>query len=128
MPYTLSVATGGTVTSDDIRKILHGFPADWPKATALIQALDGEPSFFRPHWEATTGQEPDQGPQLLETPTHRLNRMLSAFGDSHHDTTTLPATGAFATRRKELRRRIAMAARTGQSAPAAPPTLRTVAP
>ncbi|MEV1025837.1 helix-turn-helix transcriptional regulator [Streptomyces sp. NPDC050264] len=127
-PYILSAATGGAVTPEDIRKVLHGFPAEWPMVAALIQALDGEPTFFRPHWEAATDQEPDQGPQLLETPTHRLNRMLTAFGDIHHDTTAMPPTAAFTTRRKELRRRIALAARTGQSASTALPTPRTAAP
>jgi transcriptional regulator with XRE-family HTH domain len=81
-PYSLAVATAHAVSPDDIRKILHGeMRGTWEQVAALIRAMDGEPSFFHPHWEETHQSAAAQPPPT-ETPTHRLNRLLTTFGDT----------------------------------------------
>ncbi|KDN74867.1 hypothetical protein DF19_27685 [Streptomyces olindensis] len=107
-PHSLAVATGQLVSAHDVRRILHGErPGSWEEVSALIRALDGEPSFFRPHWqEAHESSEPPL-PAIAETPTNRLNRLLSTFGDSLHDARTLTPSPGLSVRRRALRRRMA---------------------
>ncbi|WP_158778732.1 hypothetical protein [Streptomyces cellulosae] len=105
------MATGHLVSADDIRKILHGeMRGTWEQVAALIRALDGEPDFFRPHFDDAQQTTPAQPVQLTDTPTHRLNRILSAFGDTLHDARTVAPSASLAVRRRELRRRLAHAA------------------
>ncbi|GAA3185273.1 hypothetical protein GCM10010451_38110 [Streptomyces virens] len=45
-------------------------------------------------------------PAIAETPTNRLNRLLSTFGDSLHDARTLAPSPGLSVRRRALRRRM----------------------
>jgi transcriptional regulator with XRE-family HTH domain len=106
--HSVAVATGHLVRADDVRRILHGAKAGtWEEVSALIRALDGEPSFFRPHWQEAHESSSPPLPAIAETPTHRLNRLLSAFGDSLHDARTLAPSPGLSARRRALRRRLA---------------------
>ncbi|MEU5666555.1 helix-turn-helix domain-containing protein [Streptomyces longwoodensis] len=106
--HSVAVATGHLLSADEVRRILHGErPGSWEEVSALIRALDGEPSFFRPHWQEAHASSSPPLPAIAETPTNRLNRLLSAFGDSLHDTRTLPPSPGLSSRRRALRRRIA---------------------
>ncbi|WP_186001614.1 helix-turn-helix domain-containing protein, partial [Streptomyces sp. IB201691-2A2] len=114
-PHSLAVATG--MSAHEIRKILQGQAlGNWTEIRSLILALDGEPSFFRPHWEeAQQAQQeaPPPAPSPADTPTQRLNRLLTTFSDAFHDPRTLPpSAGLSSPRGRELRRRLALAART----------------
>ncbi|MCX5327857.1 helix-turn-helix domain-containing protein [Streptomyces sp. NBC_00140] len=112
-PYSLEVATGHLVTADDIRKILHGeMHGTWDQVEALIRAMDGEPSFFQPHWEESQQATPTPPSRPAETTTHRLDRLLSTFGGAFNDTRTLETSPSIAVRRRALRRRLQHAART----------------
>ncbi|MCI3276993.1 hypothetical protein [Streptomyces cylindrosporus] len=111
-PHSLAVATGHLISADDVRRILHAEQsAPWEHVAALIQALDGEPSFFRPHWEEARQTAPAPAPAPVETTTHRLNSLLSTFGDSFHQARTLVPSPGLTARRRELRRRWAQAGR-----------------
>lgn len=110
-PHSLAVATGHLVSADGVRKILHSEEcAPWEQVAALIRALDGEPSFFRPHWEEARQAPPAPEPQPMETTTHRLDRLLTTFGDTFHDARTLVPSPGRTARRRELRRWVVPAA------------------
>ncbi|AZP22795.1 XRE family transcriptional regulator [Streptomyces aquilus] len=111
-PYSLAAATGHLVTADDIRKILHGeMHGTWDQVEALIRALDGEPSFFRPHWKEAQQATPTPPSRPAETTAHRLDKLLSTFGGTFHDTRTLETSRTIAARRRALRQRLTHAAR-----------------
>ena len=111
-PHSLAVATGHLLSADDVRRVLHSEGwAPWEQVVALIRALDGEPSFFRPHWEEARQAAPVSEASSPETTTHRLNRLLTTFGDSFHEARTLVPSPGLAARRRELRRRLAQSAR-----------------
>lgn len=55
----------------------------------------------------TSESSPPPLPSLAETPTNRLNQLLSTFGDSLHDARTLTPSPGLAVRRRALRRRMA---------------------
>ncbi|MEU3664009.1 helix-turn-helix transcriptional regulator [Streptomyces sp. NPDC032940] len=106
--HSVSVATGHLISADDVRRILHGETVgSWEEVSALIRALDGEPSFFQAHWQEAHESSPPPLPAIAETPTNRLNRLLSAFGDSLHDARTLAPSPTLSVRRRALRRRMA---------------------
>ncbi|WP_318218775.1 helix-turn-helix transcriptional regulator [Streptomyces sp. SCL15-6] len=106
--HSVAVATGDLISADDVRRFLHGERAgSWEEVSTLIRALDGEPSFFRPHWQEAHESSSPPLPTIAETPTNRLNRLLSAFGDSLHDARTLAPSPALSVRRRALRRRLA---------------------
>lgn len=111
-PYSLEVVTGHLVTAGDIRKILHGeMSGTWEQVEALIRALDGEPSFFQPHWAEAQQAQPSPPSRPAETTTHRIDRFLTTFSGAFHDTRTLEASPSIAGRRRALRRRPTQAAR-----------------
>lgn len=111
-PHSLAVATGHLVSADGVRRILHSEGcATWEQVAALIRALDGEPSFFRPHWEEGRQAAPAPAPQPLETATHRLDQLLTTFGDTFHEARTLVPSPGRSDRRRELRRWLVQAAR-----------------
>ncbi len=107
-PHSVAVATGHLISADDVRRMLHSEKTgSWEEVSALIRALDGEPSFFRSHWQEALESSPPPLPAIAETPTNRLNRLLSTFGDSLHDTRTLTPSPRLPVRRRALRRRMA---------------------
>jgi hypothetical protein len=107
------VAMKHLLSADDIRKIFHGeTPGTWEQVAALIRALEGEPEFFRPHWEWEEARQKAPAPpsESRETPTYRLGQLLSTFGDAvQQDTRALPASSSLASRRRALRRRLSRA-------------------
>ncbi|MFD5589717.1 helix-turn-helix domain-containing protein [Streptomyces sp. NPDC127063] len=117
-PHHLAAAAGHVVTPDDICRIFHGeTTGTWEQVAALIHALDGEPSFFKPVWEEAHRAAPPSAapsPRLSETPTHRLNRILATFSDAL-DTRALPPSPTITSRQRTLRRRLALAARSQAS-------------
>lgn len=107
-PHSVAVATGHLISADDVRRMLHSEKTgSWEEVSALIRALDGEPSFFRSHWQEAHQSSPPPLPAIAETPTNRLNRLLSTFGDSLHDARTLTPSPGLSVRRRALRRRMA---------------------
>ncbi|MGC5236280.1 helix-turn-helix domain-containing protein [Streptomyces albogriseolus] len=107
-PHSVAVATGHLISADDVRRMLHSEKTgSWEEVSALIRALDGEPSFFRSHWQEAHQSSPPPLPAIAETPTNRLNRLLSTFGDSLHDARTLAPSPGLSVRRRALRRRMA---------------------
>ncbi|MEU6460244.1 helix-turn-helix transcriptional regulator [Streptomyces sp. NPDC047065] len=107
-PHSVAVATGHRISADDVRRILHGERAgSWEEVSTLIRALDGEPSFFRPHYQEAHESSSPPLPTIAETPTNRLNRLLSTFGDHLQDARTLAPSPALSARRRALLRRMA---------------------
>ncbi|WP_199836126.1 hypothetical protein [Streptomyces sp. TP-A0356] len=93
--------------------MLHGEQADTrEQAATLIRALDGEPGFFRPHREESRPHQtvPSPPPRLPDIPAHRLNRLLTTFGEAFQDTRTLAPSPELVSRRRALRRQPAQAA------------------
>jgi hypothetical protein len=64
--------------------------------------MDGEPSYFKPRWEEARRTEPTVTPQLAETPTQHLDRILTTFGDTFHDARTLTPSPRLTGRRRTL--------------------------
>ncbi|MET9515819.1 helix-turn-helix transcriptional regulator [Streptomyces sp. NPDC002994] len=101
-PRMLAAATGGDLTEQQIREVFRGSRVpDWPQTQNLVLALDGEPTFFRPLWEEATHMASSPGPRPADTPGHRINRLLMAFGDVLNPADQLSVRGS--TRRARAR-------------------------
>ncbi|MEU5958751.1 helix-turn-helix domain-containing protein [Streptomyces sp. NPDC047525] len=82
-PQDLATASGGLLDSHTINALLEGsHNAEWPDVQLLVQALDGEPAYFRPLWErhqqTTTPAAPPHTDQ-------KVNNLLVSFGSAFND-------------------------------------------
>ncbi|GGV50735.1 hypothetical protein GCM10010245_79990 [Streptomyces spectabilis] len=109
--HRLATQSGGRLTEREISDILRGdHTAPWPQIHHLVLALDGQPAFFHPLWEQAH-RDAHTGPRPADTPAHRVNRLLTAFGDTLTtiDDSLTPGTRARRRARAEsVRARIAL--------------------
>ncbi|KOV98187.1 hypothetical protein ADL02_06775 [Streptomyces sp. NRRL WC-3723] len=106
----LAARCGHRIAEDEICSILHGEQAGtWEQVSLIIWALDGQPDFFRQHWEEAQESGPAPSP-AAETTDDRLKEMLTTFGGAFHNHRTLPSSPELGSRHRALRRRIAQAA------------------
>ncbi|MEW2530666.1 helix-turn-helix transcriptional regulator [Streptomyces sp. NPDC047071] len=97
--HLLAAQSGGHLTEREVSDILRGdHTATWPQVRHLVLALDGVPDFFKPLWEQAH-RDAHTGPRPADTPAHRVNRLLTAFGD------TLTTSDSALTPNARLRRR-----------------------
>lgn len=90
-PSALAAATKGRLSTRAVRRILDGHtPREWEHLAILIRILDGEPGFFRPHWQKASRPaappdapsrepEPNRRQRVLRSRT-RIARPVSAAG------------------------------------------------
>lgn len=106
-PWAIAVTSAHELEQDHITALLNGTTCGtWPDVERLVQLLDGEPTFFRPLWEAEPSTrstpEPLCQPPVRQsarddvtTPSTRVEELLSAF----RDTLSSPRRPAPASRR-----------------------------
>ncbi|MFI0716389.1 helix-turn-helix domain-containing protein [Streptomyces inhibens] len=87
--WAIAVASGGVLDQDLITAVLDGTTApDWDTVRRLVLVLDGEPTYFRPLWEATCPNAPESPAPFRPAPPASRPRganladMLHAFSET----------------------------------------------
>ncbi|WP_331724850.1 helix-turn-helix domain-containing protein (plasmid) [Streptomyces sp. NBC_00111] len=92
-PWSVSLNTAHTLTQEQVTDLLEGKTAGtWDEVLLLIQALDGEPTYFKPLWQRADTQlnakpEPPAASTAPEADTtSRIEDLITAFGNVLGDT------------------------------------------
>ncbi|WP_331749864.1 MULTISPECIES: helix-turn-helix transcriptional regulator [unclassified Streptomyces] len=97
-PWSVSVSSGYALAPEHITNLLNGTTiGTWEDVQTLIQALDGEHTYFEPLWQQAAAERTTPAPAPAPQPpgqgtTSRIEDLITAFNNILATTTNRPTT------------------------------------